>query len=104
MIILRHMTWCPSYRHKTFPTQISRKLLIGREGVLFWTTLAVTQNYTYPEQTPRRPSIDHMRRDRGRDRQGLGRAHVGTHGLTVVWQRYGQTPCTVSGALMFLFQ
>ena len=28
MPILRHTTWLPSYRHKTFPTQISRKLHI----------------------------------------------------------------------------
>jgi ParB family chromosome partitioning protein len=27
MNILRHTTWLPSYRHTTFPTQISRKLL-----------------------------------------------------------------------------
>jgi hypothetical protein len=27
MKIHRHTTWLPSYRHKTFPTQIFRKLL-----------------------------------------------------------------------------
>ena len=28
MNILRHTTWCPSYRHKTFPTQTFRDLLV----------------------------------------------------------------------------
>ena len=34
MTILRHTTWLPSYRHTTFPTQISRKLLMHQKKSL----------------------------------------------------------------------
>src|SRR5215475_9519684 len=33
-------------------TRLTAWPYVGRDGLLFWTKLAVTQNYTYPEQTP----------------------------------------------------
>ena len=35
----------------------------GREGLLSWTMITVTGNYTYPEQTPWRPSQSNRSRD-----------------------------------------
>ena len=70
---------------------------IGREGALFWTTLAVIPRYTYPEQTP---TVREVALAIGRLGGHLNRKSDGLPGWQTLWHGMNTLYALVEGVLI----